>query len=378
MANLIKLLAVAQIEKPDGLWASLYNWFEGFIVNYGWTILVFTVFVKLIVLPLDFYNRYSTRKNTFIQKRLGKQVAKINEKFKNNRERANQEVSALYKKEGYNVMGTCLFTLANLIITIVVFFSFFNALRDISAYKMLDQYQQLEQTYVEAVQNGMSEQDSQQQVLQKYEDIKGNASWLWVKNIWRNDSGASVVPNYTELKKAVNNASDKKYKQYFNEESELFIAEEQYNKVMQPVIDANTGWNGYFILPIMAGVLAFVSQYLTERANKTKKEVKENIPDPTQQMQGTMKFMRFMLPTIMIIFALTNSASFGIYLIASSLIGIITNFLIGFVVNKMTKKEEDKYLAYLEKEAIYAKKHPQVKKPEMVNYKKVGDRLWTQ
>ena len=90
-----------------------------------------------------------------------------------------------------------------------------------------------------------------------------------------------------------------------------------------------------------------------------------------------MKGMKLVLPIMMIVFALTNSASFGIYLIASSLIGIITNVATSFLVNKLTRKEEEKYLVWAEKEALQRAKHPakEQKKPQMVNYKSISGKM---
>ena len=376
MVNLTSLVA-STVAQPSGWWAAIYNWIEGFIVNYGWTILVFTVFVRLIMLPLDFYNRYSSRKNNFIQKRLAGQVQRINEKNKNNQQKANQEVQALYKKEGYNMVGTCVFSIINIVVTLFVFISFFNTLRDISAYKMVEQYTILNTTYNECQEAGYSTEQTNETLVQKYNEITKNNQWLWVNNVWKNDSSVSIVPNYNALKDATSSASDKKYKNtYFNEESELFITEEQYNKVMTPVIEAHKGWNGYFILPVLAGVFAFLSQFLSDLSNKSKKAKQINVQTQTEaQMQGTMKVMKLILPIISVIFAITNPAAFGIYLIASSLMGIITNLLIGIIVNKMTQKEEQKYLDYLEKEALYQLKHKKQNKPTMVNYKQIGGSL---
>jgi membrane protein insertase Oxa1/YidC/SpoIIIJ len=110
--------------------------------------------------------------------------------------------------------------------------------------------------------------------------------------------------------------------------------------------------------------------------DKTKEEKKLKQKSPQDiQMEKTMRFMRLLLPAMMIIFALTNSASFGIYLIASSLIGIITNFATSFLVNKMTRKEEEKYKAWLEKEAIHQAKKVQNSKPQMVNYKSISGKM---
>ena len=130
------------------------------------------------------------------------------------------------------------------------------------------------------------------------------------------------------------------------------------------------------LVAILAGVLTFLSQYLSELQNKTKKEKKLQQKSPQDiQMEKTMRFMRLLLPAMMVIFALTNSASFGLYLIASSLIGIITNFATSFFVNILTRKEEEKYLAWLEKEALHQAKKIQNKKPQMVNYKNISGKM---
>lgn len=378
MANVISLMLREAILTPTGLWSTIYNWLEAWIGNYGWTILIFTIFVKLIVLPLEFYNRYLSRKNGFIQKRLSGQVAKLNEKFKNNRDQANQAVSALYKKEGYNMVGTCVFTLLNFVLTLVVFISFFNTLRDISAYKMLDQYRALEETYNITYTETGSVDLSNEAVLKQYNETSGNQKWLWVENIWRNDSNVKSVPTYEDLKKVANNAHNKDYRAYFDAENELFISEESYNTVMGDLISTSKNWNGYFILAILAGVLSWLSQFISEKLTKSKGDkALQNTAEQTPEMQGMMKGMKLVLPIMMIVFALTNSASFGIYLIASSLIGIITNVATSFLVNKLTRKEEEKYLVWAEKEALHRAKHPakEQKKPQMVNYKSISGKM---
>ena len=363
MADIIFTILRDSPIKPHSLWPKIYYWIESFIGNYGWTIFIFTLFVRLIVLPLDFYNKYSTRKNTFIQKRLSGQVRKINEKCGNDKNKANQQVNALYKKEGYNMVGSCVFTLLNLVVTLVVFFSFFNSLKSISSYKMLDQYYVLEQTYEQT--EGTLE-DKQNAVAVKYEEIKKDSSWLWVQNIWRKDGKASVIPSYTELSKAVK--SSKSYSEYIES-----ITEEEYNNVMGGLISTGSNWNGYYILAILAGVLSYVSQLINDFMNRSKNEPKKQNND--DQLGATNKILKIVMPLIMVIFVLTSTASFGIYILSSTLIGIITSVLTSFLVNRLTRKEEEKYLAYLEKEIMMEKKITK-KKPQMVNYKRIGDRLW--
>jgi len=366
MVTITNLLA--ELVKPSGLWASLFDWFANFMLNYGWTIVLFTLAVKLIVSPLDFYNRYSTRKNTLIQKRLAGQVQKINYKYQNNREEANRQVSLLYKKEGYNMIGSCVFMLINMIVTTVIFFSFFNALREISSYKMLSQYESMETVYYQTLNETGSIEAAEQITLETYLEFEDKNSWLWVKNVWRNDSKVNSIPTYNDLIKVANNSGEKSHKEYVSS-----INEEKYNTVIKSISSENSQWNGYFIIAILVVLTSLLSQFISEKMNDAKTKQKAATEDPNQK---TMKMMKFILPAVILIFVLTNTASFGIYILVGNIIGIILNLLFGIIVKKLTQKEEEKYLAYIEKEAIKNVKKEQ--KPHMVTYKNLGDRLWIQ
>ena len=357
-----------EIAKPTGLWAIILEWIESWTSNFGWTIIIFTILIKLALLPLDFYNRYSTRKNTLIQKRLSPQIAKINEKYKNNNTLANQQASALYKREGYNVMGSCLFMLINLTLTMVIFFTIFGSLREVSTYKILSEYQTLEQTYDAVLAENGSKEEAQSATLEKYEEIRENSQFLWIKSIWRNDTSNSVIPTYEQLGKVVKSADEDSYTEAYNA-----IDKNKYNEVTAVLNDKYDMWNGYYILAILSLGVSFLSQYVSDLSNKTKKEKQSSAQDPTQ---ASMKFMKFMMPAIMVIFALTNTASFGIYIVISSLMGILTTLVCNIFVKKFTRKEEEKYNEFLEK---WEAKQSKIKqKPTMKTYKNLGDRLWTQ
>ena len=77
--NLFSLLAGVELKKD--LWTILINWFKGSVVNVGWTILLVTLFVKLVTIPLDFMVRLTTKKQTLIQQKCAPQVAKLQKKF---------------------------------------------------------------------------------------------------------------------------------------------------------------------------------------------------------------------------------------------------------------------------------------------------------
>lgn len=84
------------------LW--LMQAFFGFIGNWGLAIILLTVFVKLITLPLTI-KQY---KSMAAMKKVQPKLKKIQEKYKDNKPKLQQEMMALYRAEKVNPMASCL------------------------------------------------------------------------------------------------------------------------------------------------------------------------------------------------------------------------------------------------------------------------------
>lgn len=78
--------------------------FYRLIGNYGFAIILFTVFIKLVLFPLDLKQRKSMAKTQKIQPLL----MEVQKKYGNDKEKLNQETMKLYQKYGINPMGGCL------------------------------------------------------------------------------------------------------------------------------------------------------------------------------------------------------------------------------------------------------------------------------
>jgi YidC/Oxa1 family membrane protein insertase len=96
------------IARPLFLWL---KWMYGHIVaNWGWAILLQTLVINLALLPL----RLSQMKSMLKMQRVAPQIKSIQEKYKKyslrdpRKAEMNEEISALYKKEGVNPAGGCL------------------------------------------------------------------------------------------------------------------------------------------------------------------------------------------------------------------------------------------------------------------------------
>ncbi|WP_419769297.1 MAG: membrane protein insertase YidC [Candidatus Marinarcus sp.] len=93
---------------------------QGYIGNWGWTIVALTILIKLILFPLSYKGMVSMQK----LKDLAPKIKDIQAKYKDDKQKQSTHMMELYKKNGANPMGGCL----PLILQIPVFFSIYRVL----------------------------------------------------------------------------------------------------------------------------------------------------------------------------------------------------------------------------------------------------------
>ena len=96
------------------------HYFHGLLGNFGLGILLLTVVIKLIFFPLA---NKSYRAMAKLRK-LQPEMMKLKERFGDDRQRMNQEMMALYKREGANPVSGCL----PIVIQIPVFFALYKVI----------------------------------------------------------------------------------------------------------------------------------------------------------------------------------------------------------------------------------------------------------
>ena len=349
--------------------STFISWIQGLVGNYGWTVVLFTVALKLIMSPLDFWQRHSMYKNARIQKRTAPQVAKLQKQYANNRQMFQQKQLELYRKEGYSVFGGCL----PMIITLVLFFVIFAGFNETTTFNASQEYYQIatiwEETYNEVYDDKADEVATE---LQNAYDTAYNAviaqdptdtveaesagiaakraymsrfeaefraaadqavldgykptSWLWVTNVFMSDNWSAKIPDYDTFSGAglgkLGITADK-----------MVTNAEDYNKHTAALRKEYGGWNGYLILPVLTIVSTFLGQFLS-------KKMTPNQPGNEQNAQQA-KMMQWMMPVMMGFFSLFYSGIFTIYLLISQVISLLTQ--VGFnVYSKIVdKKEED-------------------------------------
>jgi len=98
----------------------LLQFMHDYVGNWGWTIVLVTILIKLVLFPLSHKGMVSMNR----LKELSPKVKAIQEKYKNDKQKASMHMMELYKKEGANPMGGCL----PIILQIPVFFAIYRVL----------------------------------------------------------------------------------------------------------------------------------------------------------------------------------------------------------------------------------------------------------
>lgn len=367
------LLNVITTSAPKGLWPTLIFGIESGVKNYAVALILITLAIKFVLLPFDFFNKYTSKKSSRKQAEMQPELDKVNKKYANDKTLRDQKTMEVYKTHNYNVMGTCLGMVVYLVLTMVVFWSLFGSLNTISSYKISSQFLSIRESFyatydIDMTNDGekieyetdpaegeerptyylaytdyleLSEdernaklEEAQNNALTKYNETK--ESFLWIENIWIADSTANPVMSYKDFISKSSLSQD-------------VISEEEYNLIMSPIKDTVRKNNGFFVLVILAAGINYLSMVLPGWISKAKAK-KQGI-DPMLMNNGPKsgKIMQIIMPVIMGLFTLLYNAAFGLYIVAGALVGLVTTPLITVFVNMLEveaiKREQNRTTA---------------------------------
>ena len=101
------------------LLAIIMRFIYGFVGNYGWSIIIFTVLIGILRFPLAIKQQKSMARMSVYQPL----IAEIQKKYANNRQKQNEELMKLYEKEGVNPSSGCLVSMLPLPIMLGIYYS---------------------------------------------------------------------------------------------------------------------------------------------------------------------------------------------------------------------------------------------------------------
>ena len=302
--------------------------------NYGWTIVVFSLLLRLVIFPFDYKSRVSMRKTTKIQP----QMTALQKKYANDKDTLNRKMSELYKKEKINPLSSCL----PMLLTAPILFAVWAALR------MMANEQMVQQVF---------------DILQGKEPVM--ESWLWVKNLWMPDSPFSAAwPDLSSLRMVTSDIWQNAYNTLVANGANLpatitydfsdanlqatiqaiYAYMEQMPEYVKATsnlpgwsfnlllaqLDLKTMYNGFFILPLLAAV----TQFLMGAMQPT-----QATSDANQQAQANSNFMKWFFPLFSLFVCSGYSAVFSLYWVMGNVIAAVQTVGINWYLDRKEKKE---------------------------------------
>lgn len=303
------------------LFGYLLNWLYSLVNNYGIAIIIFSVILRIILIPITIKQQTTMKKTSKLQEKM----AEIQKKYKNNPEKLNQETIALYKNEKMSPFSGCLSSILQIIIILSVFWLVSQPL----TYMKRINPEIIEKYTAEMQESGFEQNGGYIQIsLLDYAETK----YQEVNNQLQQEN----VENREEL--------EAKRDEYNSLRLNMHFLGIDLSKV--PTQNLND-WKVY-VIPGLYVITSFVSIKLTTATQKKKKkkqdivvengEVKENEIDPMEQMQAMSQNMTYMIPIMSVIIAVIAPLGLALYWLVSNILMIIERL----IINKIMSLKESK------------------------------------
>ena len=296
------------------LWPIFY-----LVQNYGIAIIIFAIIAKILLFPFSIKQQKSMAKNARMQKK----QKEIQEKYKNNRQKANEEIQKLYQKEGISPSSGCTTSIVPMLVMLGIFYSISAPLTNTLHLNadLISNAVTYSQHIPGAIPTGTANTYYQQiQILDNIGVISNS-------EFFRSCFTTAQLSDITMLSKGFE-----------------LIPGSGISMLETP---STYGFFGswYTLIPVLCFLSSVVTQFITMRVNGT-------------QMQGCMMAMIFALPLFSAYIAYSVPAAVGFYWICSTLLGLVQSIVMNKFYNPVTMvaEEEARHVALMELNEAKAEK----------------------
>lgn len=261
------------------------HWLQELIGNYGWTLIAFTVIVKLLMTPLTIKQQKSSAKMAAFQPKL----QELQKRYSKNKEKYQEEMMKLYEREGYSPTSGCM----PMVIQMVILFGIIEVV-----YRPLRYVLQISNDVIDAACSALGLASSQQLQLINIVQSGSGESFETVKNIF----------SLADIQK---------------------IQEFDMNFLGLDLSQTPTlGFNWLMVIPILSCLTALLVSLVS---------MKQQNSTATEGQQGMMmKVMMFASPIMSLFFTFQLPAGVGLYWIISN----ITSFASSEIVRRIYTPEK--------------------------------------
>ena len=297
------------------------NFIYNIVNNYGLAIIIFSILIKILMIPISIKQQKTMKKSQKIQSKM----KEIQFKYKNNPEMLNKATQELYKSENMSPFSGCLSAIIQIILLFAVFYLVRSPL-----------------TYMKKVDGSVTEKYTK---IMRENNLSTNSAYPEIEIIRELDNIRELKNKLIEENNEQENKTD--LSEINNEELDsLDINMDFLGLNLAQIPTRSSDWKAY-IIPILYVIVSVISLKVVNKTNKTKKkeETLENKEeksltkpeeefDPMEQMN---KNMNMMFPVMYLAVALIAPLGLALYWLMNSLLMIVEKLLL----NKVLKDEEE-------------------------------------
>lgn len=294
------------------------------VQNYGLALILFSLVIKLILLPLNMKSKKSMMKTT----RLTPKLKALEAKYAGDQLKYQQEMTKLYKEEGVSPMGGCLWSLIPLVIMIMLY----GVIRQPMTYLM-----------------GLSGEEYAAVV----EFL--NAQGIVASGAYDQVFYASYVHEYFD---AIRNIAPGIMDINFNFLG-LDISQIPDWKVLFTGVALSWSNIGLFLIPIVSGTMNFLTSKLSTKLNGSvaTDEKGQKMEDAAASVNSSMKVMMWMMPLMSIYIGFIMPAGISVYWTAQAVFNMIQEVWLTRRYRKIYDAEDaEKAARAAEEEALEAER----------------------
>ena len=289
--------------------AWLVRFFYNLTSSYGAAIILFTLVIKLIMLPFQM----KSKKSMMRMSRLNGQMKEIQKRYANNQAKQQEEMQKLYAEEGVNPMSGCLWSF----IPFPILIALYSIIRQpITHFMMISKTVMME--LVDAV--SATGYDMSSILMMRGGEL-----------VLKNDLPQMAAYGQINLVKAVQELGIALPEHWVNLNYN-FIGLDLAETPWTMVKNFQFGWAaiGMILIPLLAGGSQII---LTKATMKTQPENDAN--------GGAMKAMMYYMPLMSVYIAFIMPAALGIYWIAQSAFSLVQELTLNKVFSKKLEEEEE-------------------------------------
>ena len=293
----------------------LLDWLYVFSSNYGVALILFSLIVKLVLLPMSIKSKKSMLKMS----RLSPQVKALEAKYGDDKQKYQLAVQQMYKEEGVSMGGGCLWSFIPLIILLPLYY----VIREPITYMM---------------HNSRSISEAIVAFLQASgENLGKNAYYAQL-------AAAGHIGDYMEELKSLAVTAN----------ANLQAMNFQFLGIDLAAIPTFRFWDcegwseiGLFLIPVVSAGLQAVSMWISQKMNNqvATNADGEQDADAAKTANQTNATMMLMMPLVSLWICYTMPAALGIYWIVNSILGILRDVSLTKVFNKQLDKLDAERIA---------------------------------